>query len=631
MKAKLVSISKVAPRNIDNEIDSLKRERRYRSSDTKEMNVLYRAQRAWDGLMSMRANRARLIRMTYGDQYSDIVDVDGERMREDEYWAQQGVIPKKNNIIRKMVRSVNGVYKNQDAEFSATARDRREQKLAELYTVLLQANRDINRMNEVELRLFEEFVISATVFVKENYGYKKRRKDTWTDIVNPNNIFFDGVMQDPRHWDVILIGQIHDMTFGELCSKFCKEKTDYIKLRDIYTNANDDSLVASYYQSIYHNKNLVRGSFFSPIDPSLCRVIEVWSQEQKGRYRCHDWATGDSYKVEEKDFEKAVKDVNQYRIIEGTNAGMDKNDIALIEYEWFVDNYWYYRFLTPFGDVLQEGETPFEHAEHPYTMKIHPFTNSKPHSLVEDSVDQQKFINELITMYMLMAKHSSKGLLMFPEDLLPDDIDIEDIAEEYTKMNGIIVYKHKQGVPMPSQLSSNVSNFNISELLKIQIGMFEDVTGVTSAMQGKTPSSGTAAALYSQQTQNASNSLLDMLESFSSFLKEASIKKLSNIQQFYTEERMLQIAGDEFANIKQDMLYLAKDIELDISISESETSAEYKAISNDFLMQLFQGGAIDVIQLLENGSFPNADKLIKSIQLKGQTLDNQNGLNMMPQ
>lgn len=627
MKARLVSKSRVTPRNIDNEIDSLKREKRYNSSESKEMGVLYRAQQAWDGLIAFRANRARLIRMTYGDQYSDLVEVDGQRMREDEYWAQQGVIPKKNNIIRKMVRSVNGVYKSQDTDFSATARDRKEQKLAEMYTKLLQANRDINRMNELELRLFEEFVISATVFLKESYGYKKRRKDTWTDIVSPNNIFFDGAdLQDPRHWDISLIGQIHDLTFGELCSKFCKQKADYTKLKNIYTNANDERFIASYYESKYRNRDALGGSFYTPIDPSLCRVIEVWSQEQKGRYRCHDWATGDSYKVEEKDLQIAVINVNRYRIQEGLNAGMDRDDIALIEYEWFVDNYWYYRFLTPLGDVLQEGETPFEHEEHPYTMKIHPFVDSKPHSLVEDSIDQQKFINELVTMYMLMVKHSSKGLLMFPQDLLPDDIDIEDIAEEYTRVNGIIVYKHKQGVPMPSQLSSNVSNFNISELLKIQIGMFEDVTGVTSAMQGKTPTSGTAAALYAQQTQNASNSLLDMLESFSSFLKEASIKKLSNIQQFYTEERMLQIAGSEFANIKQDLMYLAKDMELDISVSESETSAEYKAISNEFLMQLFQGGAIDVIQLLENGSFPNADKLIKSIELKGQTLDNQNQL-----
>lgn len=620
---KLVSRSRVAPK----EINSLVEENRYNSSEKLEMRVLYKAQRAWDGLMSMRANRLRLIKMTYGDQFSDMVEVDGERMTEGEYWARQGTIPKKNNLIRKMVRSVNGVYKTQDTEFSATARDRTEHKLAEMYTKLLQTNRDVNRMPELELRLFEEFVISATVFMKESYGYKKRRKDTWTDIVSPNNIFFNGAdLQDPRHWDISMIGQIHDMTWGELASKFSKTRKDFDRLKDIYSNASSEDYVTSYYQDIYNGRDSVRGSFFVPQDPSLCRVIEVWSQEQKERYRCHDWATGDSYKLEAKDLQRAVIDVNRYRIQEGLNAGMERDDIALIDYEWFVDNYWYYRFLSPLGHILQEGETPFEHEEHPYTMKIHPFTDSKPHSLVEDSVDQQKFVNELVTLYMLMAKHSAKGLLMFPEELLPEGLDIDDIAEEYTKINGILVFKHKAGVPMPQQLASNVSNFNISELLKIQIGMFDDVTGVTDAMQGKSPTAGTAAALYQQQTQNAINSLVDILESFSSFLKEANIKKLSNIQQFYSDQQILQIAGDEYQGTKDNMLYLARDMELDVSVSESETSAEYRAISNDFLMQLWERGAIDVVDLLETGHFPNADKLADKIKLKGQTMDNQNGL-----
>lgn len=591
-------------------IDTLKD---YRTGEKREMDILYRAQRSWDGLYQMRANRDRLLKFTYGDQYCDRVEVDGQTMREDEYWASQGVIPKKNNLIRKMVRSVMGVYKNQDTDFTVIARDRAEQSVGEMMTITLQANREMNRMNELELRLFEEFVISSTVFLKESYGWRRNRKDTWTDIVSPNHVFFDGVMQDVRHWDCDIIGQIHDMTFADLCSKFAKDKDDYERLQYIYMNARDDRYVSSYYQNIFHGGS-IRGSFFVPLDNHMCRVIEVWSKEQKARYRCHDLLHGEWYKIEESDINKIALE-NQKRLKEGLEEGLPQNDIAFIETEWFIDSYWYYRFLSPLGDVLQEGETPFSHKEHPYTMKIHPFIDGKPHSLVEDSIDQQKFVNELITMYMLMAKHSAKGLLMFPEQHL-GEMSIEEIAEEYAKVNGIIVFRPKEGIELPKQLSTSISNFNVSELLKIEMGMFEEVTGVTGAMQGKTPTSGTAAALYSMQSQNAANTLVDVLYSFSNFLKEATLKKLSNIQQFYTDERVVMIAGAQYGGIKKYMPNLAQDAELDVSVVESASSPGYRSVMNEFLMELWRNQAIDTRQLLESGNFPFSDELLQSMKIK---------------
>jgi hypothetical protein len=299
-----------------------------------------------------------------------------------------------------------GVYRNGDTDFTAIAIDREEQIAAEMMTVTLQANREANRMNELEMRLFEEFLISGMVFLKESWGWRRNRKDTWSDIVNPEYIFFDGVMQDVRHWDCSIIGQIHDMTFNELTGTFAKNKEDYYKLTEIYKEARDINYLNSHYQNIYSH-NYERGDFFTPLDMTMCRVIEVWTKEQKPRYRCHDYLTGEYYKIEENEI-GFIRQENEARFKVGLQEGIEKDDIPFIEAEWFIDDYWYYRFITPLGDILQEGETPFDHKEHPYTMKIYPFIDGKPHSLVEDSIDQQKFINELITLYIMMAKHSAK-------------------------------------------------------------------------------------------------------------------------------------------------------------------------------------------------------------------------------
>ena len=615
---KIVPKSKLTYKEKDT-LDSLKR---YKGIGSKrEMDILYRAKRSWDALYDIRTKRERLMKYTYGDQYIDMVEVDGELKTEAQYWEEQGILPKKNNLLRKMVRSIIGVYKNQDTDFTVIARDRDEQSIGEMFTITLQANRDLNRMGELEIRLLEEFLISGTIFVKESWGWRKNTKDTWTDIVNPNYIFYDGVMQDVRHWDCDIIGQIHDMYFNDVCSLFATNKSDYEKLREIYANAMDERFMSSYYQNIYYHGH-ERGDFFIPLDPSMCRVIEIWSKEQKPRYHCHDYLKGDYYKIEIEDL-PFVEEENRKRLKQGMDQGIPKEDIPFIEVEWFIDNYWYYRFLSPLGDVLQEGESPFSHKEHPYTIKIYPFIDGKPHSFIEDSIDQQKFINELITLYMLMARSSAKGLLMFPEDLL-GMMSIEEIADEYAKVNGMIVYKPKAGVPLPQQLSTNVSNFNVSELLKMEIKMFEDVTGVTGAMQGKDPISGTAASLYAQQTQNAINSLVDVLSSFGNFLKEAMIKKLSNIQQYYTDERNIIIAGSQYGGIKKYMPHLGRDCLLDVIVTEGMSTPQYKQAMNAFLLELYKAQGITLEQLFEFGDFPNGDNILQKLRQEKENIEREN-------
>ena len=45
---------------------------------------------------------------------------------------------------------------------------------------------------------------------------------------------------------------------------------------------------------------------------------------------------------------------NMRRLEQGRSQGIADDDIPLIEVEWFVDDYWYCRYLSPFGDVLRE-------------------------------------------------------------------------------------------------------------------------------------------------------------------------------------------------------------------------------------------------------------------------------------
>lgn len=277
-----------------------------------------------------------------------------------------------------------------------------------------------------------------------------------------------------------------------------------------------------------------------------------------------------------------------------------------------MDSYWYYYYLTPFGDILQEGETPYEHKGLPYVFKAYPFIDGEVHSFVADVIDQQRYTNRLIILYDFVMRASAKGALLFPEGCEPDGFSMEDIADEWSRFDGLVVYKPKPGVAPPQQISSNSTNIGISELLNLQLKFFEDISGVNGALQGKPSFAGQSASLYQQQTQNATTSLLDLLDSFSSFVKDAALKDVKNMQQFYDTKRIFNIAGKD-AQVEYDPKRI-RDVDFDLSVIESTATPAYRQTANEMLMQLWQAQAISVEQLLENGDFPFADDLLQSIK-----------------
>ena len=115
---------------------------------------------------------------------------------------------------------------------------------------------------------------------------------------------------------------------------------------------------------------------------------------------------------------------------------------------------WRYRFFSPLGDLLDEGETPYWHGEHPYVLNYTLSIDGEVHAFVEDVIDQQRYINRLITMIDFIMGSSAKGVLLFPEDQIPDGMTIEDIADEWTKYNGIILFRPRPGSPMPQQIAA---------------------------------------------------------------------------------------------------------------------------------------------------------------------------------
>ena len=615
---KLLPMSRIAPgRNDAAEIDTVVSAKRY--GDRRAFDILMEAQYYWSQMDDFRKDRERNKRYTYGFQWDDMICVDGKSMSEEEYIKSQGNVPLKNNLIRRLVRSVLGVYRSQSKEPTCTARDRDEQKLGETMSTILQCNMQLNRMNDVYARTMEEFLISGFIVHRKSYGWRNGKEDCWTDYVQPNNFFIDNNMRDFRGWDVSVLGEVHDISFGQLCEQFASSPQEYRQLRDIYKWAARKDYIATYAERFGYSR-LENYDFLFTSEPGRCRVIEIWRKEQKPRYRCHDYQNGDIFKIDEEDYAQVVLTENEERMRMAKEAGMPEDEVPLIKATWFVDDYWYFYYLSPFGDILREGETPYEHGSHPYVFKAYPFIDGEIHSFVADVIDQQRYTNRLITLYDWIMRASAKGVLMMPEDCLPDGVSIDDIAESWTEFNGVIVYKPSKSGKVPEQVANNSTNIGIAELLNMQLKFFEDISGVTGALQGKPGYSGESASHYNQQTENATKSLLDLLECFSCFVVDGAYKDVKNMQQFYDSKRVFNIAGKSGAQIEYDPKKI-RDVEFDLSITESTSTPAYRYLANDMLMQLYQSQAISVEQLLEHGDFPFADELLQSIKSQKEQLE----------
>lgn len=581
--------------------------------------LLERFHRAWDNLSKFREDRDRSLRYIYGDQWSDQILYKGRLITEKNYIQNKGNIPLVNNVMRSLVNSVTGIYAKQDTEPVCFARNRDQQMVGNMMTTALQCNWQINKMPILLLNVFEEFLASGAAIARETYEFRDDNLDEYTDAVNPYYMAWEGG-SDPRHTDIRMIGQMHDLDFNEMVSEFVNKETGLTiqNLREMYFG-KDGNRIYDYNEPSLHQlneKNNIRNvSFYNSSSPHEYRVFEIWTKEIKARYRCWDTNSGERYKIEL----NQIKDVdaeNQRRLKMGAQFGMPVEEIPLIETEKFIDNYWYYSFLSPSGHVLLEGETPYEHKSHPYTIKLYPFINGEVHSFTSTFIDQQRYINRLITLNDFILRTSAKGVTLVPENCIPDHMTPEEFAEKWTSVDGLIIYQPKAGSNLkPEIFHNNSTNIGINEMLQLQLGLIDRISSVTGALQGKEAASGTSAARYGMEAQNATTALAAILKTFTSFTEDIAKKKVKIIQQYYEDGRYISTSTNS-SDITQYDAVSARDVEYFISIRESSATPVYRMMVNDWLKELWAGsnGLITVQDLLRYGDFPFADKLLQDIE-----------------
>lgn len=578
----------------------------------------------WDSLAAFRERYRRVCKFHRGDQWSDKTTNDaGQTVTEETYIKEQGRLPLKQNIMRPIAKSLEGLFRSEKSKSIVISRLPNSGGQEKMLSNAIQYALQVNSTREIDARTFDLFILSGMPIQKIGYDFihKYGRYDIAIDYIDPQYIFFNTDIKDVRLNDLRRIGQIHDVTLEELYVHFAKNEADKTALRDIYRGVPRYEFNSTYGLSQDRAEDL---DFFTPTETHKCRVIEVWEKRAVDIIEFWDKADG-SEGVWELPLEQLIY-INNERINLYTTNGIPEEDWLLIEYDQTVGFKWFYKYLSPWGHVLREGLTPYEHNSHPFVMYPYPLINGEVWGPLEDIIDQQKYINRLITMWDFIMGTSAKNTLVIDKNSLAGQ-NLEDIASDWRSVGGVIALDLKNGAQMPKEYGGNMANLGVTELIGMQLKWMQDISGVQPAMQGQTGSANTPASKFAMEISQSTLNNRDIMDTFQSFKLDRDMKVLKTIIQYYRSKRYLAISGQSEANLYDPEL-IKNSSDYDLTIGQSMDSPVYKNWIDEMLKEFVMNGMIDMEMFLSHSNLPFSQALLEDLRNRKEQIQ---GGGMTPQ
>lgn len=599
--------------------DTLKDERVENWDSGYDKQLLQEAQDAYNRLYKFRMRRKRTTRFIYEDQLGDmVVGKDGKATTlRDSLEKQLGGPASQDNHMIKIENAMEGLYaKGQGMPTCFATCDEANVKSTQL-NGLLQDNYDLNNLKEVLANEWMESLRGGLPVVTTEWRCENSVEDVYTYPINPDFFFFSSRGNDPRMWDVSLVGEIRDYLPIDLAVELsshggnCKRIYDWIMT--IYPVRNGNSQTHFTTEQTDINKY----NDWDRTPEGYCRTYHVWKKQGKIRYRCVDIldAKHPLYKIDVEDLPK-VKAINAQRLIEGAAMGLAPEEVTLIEYEQRWDVYWHFTMLDPHGRILIEYDSPYDHESHPYTFVANKFVDGDIFPFMSLWIDQQKFINDLVMMKKLMVNKSIKGLKMVPTTLL-NGMSPKEFAEMSLEIGEYLFYTPDPKTPnlKPEIINASIDVKGVDQMLEMEIRNISELSNVNDSVRGKSPSAGTPYSSYALQSENATTSLVSGLNTFNMFETELAKKILKTQLQYYTEPRY--ISNGRTGSLQQMMMVdpqEVRDVPYYVKVRSSAESPVARMALNSIAAQLKAEGDLDAEGMMEASYFPGKEVIMQALQ-----------------
>lgn len=588
----------------------------------------------YDNMSELRKKWKRAQDFVMGRQLEEKIEWNGRKITIREYMELQGMPILEYDVISDKLISLVGLVRQQRATASCTAVDPNEEDYISFFNEYLRQNDNNNNRQEMDARLFYEFCVYGFIGMSTVWDRRNGRESIFNDKVDIFKLAVPPFFK-PDLSDIEIFGIGHDLTWREILAKFTDGSDGQAQqLNEIYLQTQTHYSPEQGYQATGEAQLTGLDDFLHSSIQGKYRVIEVWTMESRQSLWVHDWDKSDAgfmpmgamaeldAENESRKRANVMMDENGLPILDENGEEMyyvDPKELNLIEYEPQMETFWYRRYITPNGYLLDARESPYfvlrdgyRCSIQPYSFLAYPCLQGEVKSLIMRMENNQRTLNHYMMMINFVVANGAKGTLLVDDASVSDKVSPEENRRNYNKTNGEYHWDSSKGGEKPEVLMNKSIPAGVEFMINFAKTMAAEGSGVQGALQGVHRN--TSGKQYQLERESASTSVTDFVESFNCFkLREAKLKTYL-IQEFCNEHDSVKLVGDDYRTYFNPETM--RDMDLDVAMDLDSYSATIRDQIVDLLWQLKKDGDIDAYTMLTNGKFPGTYRIRKYLKEK---------------
>lgn len=475
-----------------------------------------------------------------------------------------------------------------------------------------------NQLNWLRSDVFADGIIRSRGFydVRMDFNDSLRGEVRITNL-NSKNVVIDpdAEQYDPDEWNDCFITKW--LTYQDIALLYSQDDAEYLKERE-----------ESYFPYAFDSIERVRdrfagsalaGSYYGLLDSAHVRrnirVVERQYRKLTSQKHFVDVVTGDARPVPEgweRDRIAAVMEKTQ-----GQLTILSKK-VKRIRWTVTADNV-----------ILHDDWSPYKHfTPIPYFPHFH---HGRTIGLTENLLSSQELLNKTSSQELHIINTSANSGWMVKSGNLVN-MELEDLAQTGAQTGLVLEVKEIDGI---EKIKPNATPQGMDRISYKAEEHMKSISGVSDSMQGFDREDVAAKAISAKRQSGQANlvRVLDNLERSDYFLARAV---LDLVQEFYTEERIVHITGNDLVNSPETVAINQYDPATDAIVNDLTlgeygiiiTSAPDRATLEDSQFEQAlslreRGVAIPDDVLIENSRLQRRAEIVKQMQAAAQSPEAQ--------
>ena len=516
---------------------------------------------------------------------------------------ERGQAPIVYNVIAQTINWVIGSEKRGRSDFKILPREEEDTKPAELKTKLLKYLSDVNKLPFSRSRAFEDAIKVGIGWLEDGAQDEDDGEPIYSRYESWRNILHDSASTEL------------DFSDGRYIFRSKWVDVDVAKALFPGREAQIDSAVVD--ASLYGSFDMVDGDVpmdYMEFDRSNYAVARTLVTHKRRRVRLIEC----EYRVPERVnrirggvFNGDIYDENDPRHVESVNMGLATVTSKVMMRVRLAH--------MTVKDLLWEGPSPYRHNRFRWTpiWCYRRGRDNLPYGMIRSIRDIQDDINKRASKALHIL---SSNKVIMDEGALPDDMTIDEFAEEVARPDAIITKKPGKELVLNADRELAAPHL---ELMSRGINMIQQVGGVTDELLGRTTNAVSGIAVQKRQEQGslATNKPFDNLRLAVQMQGEL---QLSLLEQFCTQQKSFRITNERGTpdyirindGLPENEITRSK---ADFIISEADWRATMRQAAAEQLMEMIskmppQVGLMLLDLAVESMDLPNREEIAKRIR-----------------